>query len=455
MIRLAINLDTSIHVLFLVFVSFLMAACGPPITSAVPPISTPGGAASPSTAPTLNSPPLPPAAVALAQSDKPRSMAPAVTESASNILGGGNTTFAFDLYRAIRTNNGNLFYSPYSISIALAMTYAGARNNTERQMADTLHFTLPQAQLHPAFNALDLKLTSTAQANSNFRLNLANSLWGQTGFSFRPEFLDTLAENYGAGLRLVDYVADGNREQARQTINQWVELRTEGKIKELLEKGILSDATRLVLVNAIYFKADWELPFLRGTRNEIFTLPDGSLVNVPMMSRRELTNHAEGADYQAAEIAYQGNRMRMLVLLPAPGQFDAFERSLTFERVDSIRRAMRSSELLLTMPKFQYDASLMLAQTLGPMGMPDAFSAGRADFSGMTGGKDLFIKEVVHKAFVAVDEAGTEAAAATGVVTELLSMPVGMTLDRPFVFIIHDSDTGAILFVGRVLDPRK
>ncbi len=436
----------TIHVLRAFLLITLLAVCASPATQ------------SPSTiAPSIPSPTLPPPAplippdaVVLAQSAKPRLNAPSVMSEQVATLTAGNNAFAFDLYLAIRTSQGNLFYSPYSISLALAMTYAGARTNTERQMASTLHF-MPQAQLHPAFNALDWKLSSTI----DFKLNIATSLWGQQGFTFRPEFLDTLAENYGAGLRLADFVNGTNREQSRQWINQWVSDKTEGKIKELLAQGILTETTRLVLMNAIYFKADWDVPFTRGTRNGQFTLLDGSAVNVPMMSRRAPTLYAKGSDYEAAEIAYKGNRMQMLILLPAQGQFASFEQSLTAERVDTIVRALKSGEVIVTMPKFHYDAGLNLKDTLSSMGMSDAFDSSRADLSGMTGATDLYIAHVVHKAFVSVDELGTEAAAATAVVTELASMPTALTLHRPFIFLIRDSATGTIPFVGRVLDPRS
>jgi serpin B len=411
------------------------AGCAPPATQppATAPAPTPGG---------------------VAQSTKPRLLSPSVAAEQLGTVAGGNNAFALDLYRAIRGGQGNLFYSPYSLSLALAMTYAGARGDTEQQMAGALHFTLPQAQLHPAFDALDLRLNTTGQPNADFKLSLANSLWGQAGFAFRPEFLDTLAENYGAGLRLADFTDAARREQARQTINRWVSDQTQGKIPELLAQGFLSDMTRLVLVNAIYFKADWETPFTRGTHSADFTRLDNTTVSVPMMSRRTATPYVKTGDYEAAEIAYQGGRMRMLVLLPAPGQFAAFEGSLTAERVDAAVKALKPDEVILTMPKFRYDASLDLNQTLSGLGMRDAFDPQRADLSGMTGQKNLFIAHVVHKAFVAVDELGTEAAAATGVGVEATAMPTALTLNRPFVFVIRDGETGAILFVGRVLDPK-
>ncbi len=401
-------------------------------------------------APTQSPPATPQPEPTAAQSSVKREMAPAVTQVAQAELSAGNSAFAFDLYRALRSEEGNLFYSPHSISIALAMTYAGARENTAKQMAETLHFTLPPEQLHPAFNALDLDLT---QPDGAFTLTLANALWGQIGYEFRPEFLDTLALNYGAGLQLLDYVDVGKREQSRLTINRWVSDRTAGRIEDLIKEGVLNENTRLVLTNAIYFKAEWDTPFY-GTRDAPFTLRDGSQVNVPTMSRRTSTGYTEGKDCQAVELRYKGERMRMVILLPAAGELEAFESALTSERVAEILKAIESRDLKVYLPKFSYDSTFSLGSTLAQMGMPDAFAPGVADFSGMNGAHDLIISDVVHQAFVAVDEIGTEAAAATGVVMEIVSMPTEVRLDRPFIYLIQDTQTGAILFVGRLTDPR-
>lgn len=428
--------------ILILLLSFILSACGG--------APAPGPGVQPGPRPTNAGP----SDVTLARSTKQRQASPDVADAALSELAAGNTAFALDLYQAIQGQDGNLFYSPYSISLALAMTYAGARGETERQMADTLHFALPQEQLHPAFNALDLQLTQQDQGEDAFKLKVANSLWGQKDFAFRPEFLDLLAENYGAGLRLVDFMDESAREQARLTINKWVEEQTEDKIKELLKQGILTQDTRLVLANAIYFKAEWEQPFLNGTKEEPFTLLDGTQVTAPTMSRRAMTRYAGGEDYQAVEIAYKGGRMSMVVFLPAPGQFEAFEASLDAERINAILQGLKQEDIRLFMPKFKYEAELSLAQTLADRGMPDAFDPLQADFSGMTGKRNLFIKHVEHKAFVAVDELGTEAAAATGIVSEIVSMPIEVRVDRPFIFLIRDGETGAILFVGRVVDPR-
>jgi serpin B len=388
-----------------------------------------------------------------------REDSPQVEEAAVTELTSGNRAFAFDLYQTLRTEDGNLFFSPYSISAALAMTYAGARGSTESQMAETLHYTLPQQQLHPAFNALDQSLVSQAvEADETFKLEIANSLWGQEGFPFKQEYADILAKNYGAGIRPVDYSDEARREEARKAINDWVSDETQGKIEELIAQGVLNELTRLVLANAIYFKGEWELPFLDGTKDAPFTLLDGTQVQVPTMSRRGNTLYAEGQDYQAVSLSYKGGRAAMLILLPGEGQFEPFEGSLDAQQVDAILEQMQAQDVMLYLPKFDFASEYTLSDTLAAMGMPDAFDPEAADLTAMYDASladaKLFISEVIHKAFVAVDEIGTEAAAATGVVVGVTSMPREMRVDRPFIFLIYDRETSTILFVGRMLDPR-
>ena len=394
------------------------------------------------------------------KSDKPRDTSPSVSTVDLSTLVEGNSDFAFDLYQAVKGTDGNLFYSPYSISLALAMTYAGARSETEQQMADTLHFILSQDNLHPAFNALELELASRGEGakgkdDEGFRLNIVNAIWGQKDYSFLAAFLDTLAENYGAGLRTLDFIKAP--EESRITINNWVSDQTEGRIEDLIPQGLISSMTRLVLTNAIYFNAAWEHPFTEeATEDGSFYLLDGGEVVVPMMKQTESFGYGEGNGYQAVELPYDGGELSMVILLPASGEFEAFEDSLEARQVDDIIAGLKSRRVTLTMPKFEFDSSFSLKETLAAMGMPDAFNGQSADFSGMTGNRDLFIGEVVHQAFVSVDEAGTEAAAATAVMMNLTSMPgepVKVTIDRPFIFLIRDIETGAILFVGRVMNP--
>jgi serpin B len=394
----------------------------------------------------------------LIKSDKPRETAPDVSTSSLATLVEGNSEFAFNLYQALKEEEGNLFYSPYSISLALAMTYAGARGETEQQMADTLSFSLPQDELHPVFNALALELDSRGEGakgkdGEGFRLNIVNAIWGQRDYEFLTEFLDRLAVNYGAGLRVLDFI--GAPEDSRVTINDWVSQQTEERIENLIPKGLINPMTRLVLTNAIYFNAAWEYPFEEDfTRDGVFYLPDGSEVAVPMMHQTESFGYGEGDGYQAVELPYDGGELSMIIFLPAPGQFEAFEEALDFEQANAIINALERKEVALTMPKFEFDSEFSLGETLAALGMPVAFS-GDADFSGMTGTRELYIADVVHKAFVSVDEAGTEAAAATAVVMEMTAMPetVDVTIDRPFIFLIRDIETGAILFVGRILNP--
>ena len=368
----------------------------------------------------------------------------------------GNSAFAFDLYQALRAEDGNLFYSPYSISLALAMTYAGARGETEQQMADTLHFTLSQDRLHPTFNGLDLELAARSEGAKRedadgFRLNIVNALWGQEDFEFLIEFLDVVAENYGAGLKLLDFV--NAPEDSRVVINDWVSEQTEGRIEDLIPQGVIDELTRLVLTNAIFFNAAWLNPFeKRLTLDRPFHLLDGTEVMVLMMRRTAGFGLATGGGYQAVELPYDGGELSMVVLLPDTGQFEAFEASLDAELVRTIMSNLVSQRLALTMPKFEFGSEFSLADTLKGMGMPVAFSD-LADFSGMTGRRGLTISDVVHKALVSVDEEGTEAAAATAVGEGVTSVPPSVVIDRPFIFLIRDIGTGAILFVGRVMDP--
>ena len=400
-----------------------------------------------------------PQLVELLRSDKQRVASPAVKEADVTNLVSGNSAFAFDLYQALGKTEGNLFYSPYSISLALAMTYAGARGETEGQMADTLHIALPQDRLHPAFNGLDLELGERGEGakgkdGEGFRLNIVNAIWGQTGYSFLPRFLDVLAESYGAGLRPLDFARE--TEESRVTINDWVSDQTEARIEDLIPPGVINELTRLVLTNAIYFNAAWLHPFDEGaTGDGPFHLLDGNAVTVPMMRQTETFGYAEGDTYQAVELPYDGDELSMVVLLPRAGQFRAFEEALDVQRVDAIVDSLGRRSVALTMPRFEFESEFSLKDTLAAMGMPIAFSMA-ADFSGMTGNPDLFIAEVVHKAFVSVDESGTEAAAATAVVMQLKGMPqepIKVTIDRPFIFLIRDLETGSVLFVGRVVNP--
>jgi len=370
-----------------------------------------------------------------------------------------NSAFAFDLYQLLRQDTNNVFFSPYSISQALAMTYSSARGETEKQMSDTLHFVLSQDRLHPAFNGLDIELSKRGEGaqgkdEEGFRLNIVNAIWGQEDYRFLSEFLDVLAEHYGAGLRALDFV--NAPEESRITINDWVSEQTEGRIEDLIPEGAIDALTRLVLTNAIYFNAAWQFPFNEdATTDGPFYLLDGGEVIVPMMTQTESFGYTKGDDYQAVELPYDGQELSMIILLPSDGQFENFESSMVYQRVTGIISSLAGQQVNLTTPKFEFESEFSLKKALTTMGMPVAFSAD-ADFSGMTGNRDLAIDDILHKAFVSVDEAGTEAAAATAVIMTLTAVPappVVVTVDRPFIFLIRDIETGTILFIGRVVNP--
>ncbi len=400
------------------------------------------------------------------RSDKERARPADVDDEHLADLVGGNSNFAFDLYQNLRGADGNLFYSPYSISLALAMTYAGARGETERQMADTLHYLLTQDKLHPAFNALDMELASRGEGaqgkdDEGFRLNIVNAVWGQDGCTFAPGFLDGLAQSYGAGVRILDFLEAS--EESRVIINDWISDQTEERIKDLIPEGMISPDTVMVLTNAIYFNAAWLHQFNdRNTRDSDFHLIDGSTVAVPMMSQTEKFGYASGEGYLAVELPYDGDELSMIILLPDEGRFREFEESLDADTVSDVTNGIEYRQVSLTMPKFEFESEFSLADTLEAMGMPDAFDLRKADLSGMGisecpgGGGNPFIADVIHKAFVLVDEEGTEAAAATAVVITEESGPadpIEVTVDKSFVFLIRDSATDAILFVGRIEKP--
>ena len=398
---------------------------------------------------------LPPPPGELVRSDKPRLAASAPAEDVAQLTT-DNADFAFDVLGKTPASE-SFFFSPHSISIALAMTYGGARERTASQMAEALHFTLPPERLHAAFGTLDLDLAARSEAHVEsgeaFRLNVLNSLWGERGYKFLSTYLDLLAENYGAGLSLLDFAADP--EGSRKAINDWVSTCTETRIPELLPEGTVTSATVLVLTNAIYFKASWKTPFkTEKTTDGTFTKLDGTTSVASFMHEAEELRYADGDDYQALELPYAGDDVSMLVILPAQGHFEDFRAKLDAAHLSQIVGALGPRWATVTFPRFELRTKLGVKSTLQSLGMVDAFEGGVADFSGMDGTRTLFVQDVVHEAFVAVDEHGTEAAAATAVVVGRVSAlePATFAADRPFFVLVRDNPTGAVLFLGQVTD---
>jgi len=374
-------------------------------------------------------------------------------ETAVTTVSAGNTTFALDLYQQLRSQEGNLFFSPYSISTALAMTYAGARGETEAQMAQALHFELSQDTLHPAFAALQGQLDAV-QAGGDVQLNVANALWPHVDYPFLDAYLDLVKVYYGVSLTTLDY---GDPEPARQQINAWAEEQTCGKIKDLIPTGILNRLTRLVLTNAIYFKGNWASQFDEAwTDTAPFTVQPGQQVAVPLMMQKLTCGYGEFPQLQVLELPYVGEALSMLVLLPR--QVDglaSLEAQLTPGALAQWTARLRQSEVLVYLPRFKVEAAFRLDDALKSLGMVDAFDMELANFAGMDGTDMLSISAVLHKAFVEVNEEGTEAAAATAVLMTFgvpLPAPV-FQVDHPFLFLIRENSSGSVLFLGRVVDP--
>jgi len=397
---------------------------------------------------------------------------PQVPAADSTILASDNAAFAFAAYQQLIATNTNLVFSPASISIALAMTYAGAATTTATEMASALHFTLPPAQLHPAFNALDQTLTSRGQGflggdGGPMQVNITNAIWAEQTYTFRSDFLDTLAANYGAGVNLLDIV--NAPDPSRLTINAWVADQTNNKIQDLLPAGSIDSLTRLVLTDAVYFNAAWDTPFdPTNTYDGSFALLDGSSVAVKFMKaelnsmngERSSLPAIQGTNYVAASLPYADQRLSLVLVVPDAGQFSQVESSLDATALGTLVAGLVSQPVSLALPRFKVETGTSLVKLLQTLGMTSAFIPGTADFSGMDGTHNLFVSDVIHKAFIDVAEKGTEAAAATAVVIRPNGAPlpsVGLVInaDRPFLYFLRDQPTGAILFMGRVQDPSQ
>ncbi len=417
-----------------------MAACG-------------GGAPSPTPNPANSD---------IVQSNLPRDLHPAVASADEAKLVADNTTFAFDFYHTLTADSTapNLFYSPFSISIALAMTYNGAAGDTATQMAKALQFDQPTKTLDSAFDELDLALENLGQdvkstTGHPFHLNIADSTWGDKSFTFLPGYLDALSVDYGSNVNVVDFATDPNA--ARVAINSWVSSETDAKIPNLLPPSAIDSSTLFVLVNAIYFDAAWATQFQKSsTANHSFSRLDGSIVTVPLMNAGlESTGYASTAAYQAVDLPYDGNQTSMVVVVPTEGQFSTVESGLSQSFYQTVTNSLSKQSVQLGLPKFTIQgATISLKDELAKLGMVDAFSP-TANFSAMSR-EGVTIGNILHQAFVSVDEEGTQAAASTAVIGVGSVAPIDVatvTVDRPFLFFIRDVASNTVLFAGKITDP--
>ncbi|MFA6338614.1 MAG: serpin family protein [Candidatus Paceibacterota bacterium] len=381
------------------------------------------------------------------------------TSTGINSVVNGNNQFALELYSQLKSDDGNIFFSPYSISTALAMVYEGARGKTADEIQSVFHFPTDNNLRRSSFAAIHNQIN---KPDSKYQLSIANALWAQNDYKFLNDYLTVLLQYYDGKATNVDF--KNSTEEARQLINNWVESKTNNKIKDLFPKGSLDSSTRLVLTNAIYFKGTWVKQFEKSqTKDEDFRVSSASTIKVPMMSstdEKSKFNYTEDDNLQVLEMSYEGNKLSMIVLLPKNDSLSSIENILTLEKINSWRNGLSKQRVNVFMPKFTFDTKYSMNETLKKMGMPTAFDDSNADLSGMDGTRSLVIKTVIHQAFVDVNEEGTEAAAATGVgvsetSVQIPQQPIIFRADHPFIFVIQDNDNGNILFLGRVIDPKK
>jgi len=388
----------------------------------------------------------------------------------------GNNVFATELYAQVaKTSEGNLFFSPNSIHTALGMTYLGARGKTAQEMADVLHLALNRDQIAQAFGELTRTLNSPQMVLEEeyldreykqkevpvYQLSIANALWAMKDYPFREEYITEVRGPFDAELRELDFMNDP--EPSRYTINEWVENKTNQKIKELLPPGIIRNDTRLVLTNAIYFMSNWAETFKKQKTKDLpFTMTDGWKVSCPQMFQQDYFGYMETNDFQGLSIPYKGHDLEMVIFLPKNTDgLPTLEKKFTVKNLNRWMAQFKHQEVKVTLPKFKFSYTASLGDMLKAMGMNLAFIWPGADFSIMTMAKDLFISAVLHKAFVAVDEEGTEAAAATGVMMSSGAEPLLEKIepkifkaDHPFLFVIRHKKTDAIVFTGRLTNPK-
>ena len=380
------------------------------------------------------------------------------TKEGVNAVVNANNQLAFELYSQFnaKSKDSNIFFSPYSISVALTMTYEGAKGQTAKEMQSVLHIPEDASMRRSSFAKIYNEIN---KKDKKYKLSTANALWAQENYKFLKEYTNNVEKYYGGKLTNLDFIRES--EKSRQIINKWVEDQTNNKIKDLIPKGVLNALTRLVLTNAIYFKGTWVKQFdEKDTREDDFRMGSGNTVKVPLM---RLTgddakfNYAETDEIQVLEMPYHGEDLSMLIILPKGNDLANIEKSITLEKLSGWKNMLHIQRVDIFIPRFKFKTKYFMAKALSDMGMPTAFGPA-ADFSGMDGTKDLLIQNVIHQAFVEVNEEGTEAAAATGVVMGLTSVGPKIPIfraDHPFIFIIQESETGNILFLGRVSDPSK
>lgn len=368
-------------------------------------------------------------------------------------LASDNTTFAINIYSSLKNKDGNLFFSPYSISSAMAMVYLGARGKTEEQIKSVMNYSLPQENLHQNFSEQNERLKNISKGEE-IQISISNSIWPHKDYQFLPEYIELLKKYYKTEVTQVDYV--NATEAARQKINEEVEKQTLGKITNLIPDGILDSLTRLVLTNAVYFKGLWNTRFdPENTKPAAFNISSDITSEVQMMFQNSKFRYYSDTVLQAVELPYKGGSVCMLILLPREIEgINDLEESLSSEMLSSIISEMYETKIKIYLPRFSLTSEFNLSDTLKSLGMPIAFS-NAADFSGMDGTQNLLLTNVLHKAYVGVDEEGTEAAAATAAVIGLKSVPMFeiFKADHPFLFLICDCSTGTVLFMGRVSQP--
>ena len=366
-----------------------------------------------------------------------------------------NNRFAINLYSQYKSEEGNIFFSPFSISTAMAMVYEGAEGKTAKEIKSVFGFPKYDNSRRNQYSDL---LSEINKKDKEYALKTANALWAEQDFQFLDEYLTTVEKYYGGKTTNLDF--KNEPDTSRLIINNWVEDKTNDKIKDLLPKGVINFLTRLVLTNAIYFKAKWLIQFdADKTSDEYFRVNPDKSIKVPMMqptSQKSTFNYTQNKDLQILEMPYAGEDLSMLILLPLDDDIEALENSFTIEKLTEWKKSLRKRRVNIYIPKFKFETKYFMKNTLSNLGMPTAFTY-KADFSGMTGTKDLKIDKVIHQAFIEVNEEGTEAAAATGFgMSEVESMPPPTPIfkaDHPFIFIIQQKETGNILFMGRVNNP--